>query len=281
MSKPALTAGLGLKAEHYGDALACRADGLWFEVHAENYLIDGGPRLAWLDAVRAQHALSLHGVSLSLAGTAAPDANTLTRLAALVRRVEPALVSEHLAWSRRGDSYLPDLLPFPRSGEALATLCANIGRVQDAIGRTIALENPSHYLVLGGHEWSEIDFLSEISRRSGCSLLLDINNVYVSARNCGTSAEAYLDAFPADRVSEVHLAGHHPDPRFGERLLIDSHDAPVAPPVWRLFERFVERAGPRPTLIERDAELPAFDELMAERDAAADRLSSAAMALAA
>ena len=139
---------------------------------------------------------------------------------------------------------------------------------RSAIGRTIALENPSHYLSLDGHDWPEIEFLGEIARRTGCSLLLDINNVFVSARNLGTSAEAYLDAFPADRVTEVHLAGHRPDPRVGERLLIDSHDAPVAPAVWSLFERFVRRAGARPTLIERDAELPPFAELVAERDRA-------------
>ena len=273
MTGGAITAGLGLKAEHYGDALACRADGLWFEVHAENYMAVGGPRLAWLEAIRDEHAISLHGVSLSLAGSEAPDPSTLTRLAALVRRIEPALVSEHLAWSRRGEAYVPDLLPFPRSTEALATISANISRVQEAIGRPIALENPSHYLVLGGHDWSEIEFLDEIARRTGCSLLLDINNVFVSANNLGTSAEDYLDAFPAGGVSEIHLAGHHPDPKLGERLLIDSHDAPVAPAVWTLFERFVERAGPRPTLIERDAELPPFAELMAERDAASARLA--------
>jgi len=204
----ALTAGLGLKAQHYGEALACRAEGAWFEVHAENYLVAGGPRLAWLDAIGAVHPLSLHGVSLSLAGSDAPDATTLAQLAALVRRVEPALVSEHLAWSRQGGAYLPDLLPFPRSDEALRIVCANVGRVQDAIGRPIALENPSHYLALEGHEWFEIDFLAEIARRTGCSLLLDINNVYVTARNTGLSAEHYLDAFPPARVSEIHLAGH-------------------------------------------------------------------------
>ena len=269
---PALTAGLGLKAEHYGEALACRADGLWFEVHAENYMVDGGPRLAWLEAIRGEHALSLHGVSLSLAGAEPPDRSALDRLAALVRRFEPALVSEHLAWSRLGGSYLPDLLPFPRSDEALATVCANVARVQEAIGRPIAIENPSHYLTLDGHDWSEIDFLDEIARRTGCSLLLDINNVFVSARNLGTVAEDYLDAFPAARVSEVHLAGHRPDPRVGEALLIDSHDAPVAAEVWTLFERFTRRAGARPTLIERDAELPAFAELLGERDAAHARL---------
>lgn len=268
----ALTAGLGLKAEHYGEALACRAGGMWFEVHAENYLVAGGPRLAWLDAIRTVHPLSLHGVSLSLAGTESPDAATLAQLAALVRRVEPALVSEHLAWSRQGGAYLPDLLPFPRSGEALGVVCANVARVQDAIGRTIALENPSHYITLDGHDWGEIDFLAEVARRTGCALLLDINNVYVSARNCGSSAERYVDAFPADLVAEVHLAGHRADARLGERLLVDSHDAPVADAVWALFQRFIDRAGARPTLIERDAELPPFAELLAERDLAHERL---------
>jgi uncharacterized protein (UPF0276 family) len=273
-----LTAGLGLKADHFEEALACRAPGLWFEVHAENYLVAGGPRLAWLEAIRAVHPLSLHGVSLSLAGAGGPDPQTLAALAALVRRIEPALVSEHLAWSRRGAHYLPDLLPFPRSGEALATICAHVGAVQDALGRTIAIENPSHYLELDGHAWSETDFLAEIARRTGCALLLDLNNVHVSARNVGVSAEGYVDAFPAERVVEVHLAGHRPDPRLGERLLIDSHDAPVAEPVWALFERFVARAGARPTLIERDAELPPFAVLLAERARAHAGLDAVAVA---
>jgi len=270
----ALTAGLSLKAEHYQEALVCPAPGLWFEVHAENYMVAGGPRLAWLEAIRAAHPLSLHGVSLSLAGADRPDPTTLAGLAALVGRIEPTLVSEHLAWSRHGPHYLPDLLPFPRSAEALVTICAHVAQVQDALGRTIALENPSHYLAIGGHEWSEIEFLAEIARRTGCGLLLDINNVHVSARNTGLSAEGYVDAFPADRVVEVHLAGHRADPVHGERLLIDSHDAPVAAPVWALFERFVERVGTRPTLIERDAELPPFAELLTERDRAHERLAA-------
>jgi len=275
-----LTAGLGLKADHFEEALACRAAGLWFEVHAENYLVAGGPRLAWLEAIRAAHPLSLHGVSLSLAGAAGPEPRTLAALAALVRRMEPALVSEHLAWSRHGPHYLPDLLPFPRSAEALATICTHVEAVQDALGRTIAVENPSHYLALDGHAWSETDFLAEIARRTGCALLLDLNNVHVSARNLGVSAERYVDAFPADRVVEIHLAGHRPDPRLGERLLIDSHDAPVAEPVWALFERFVARAGPRPTLIERDAELPPFAVLLDERTRAHARLVAVATAAA-
>jgi hypothetical protein len=274
---PDLTAGLGLKAEHFAEALAWRSTGAWFEVHAENYLVDGGPRLAWLDAIREHHPLSLHGVSLSLASPEPIDADTLSSLAALVHRLEPALVSEHLAWSRLGGLYLPDLLPFPRSAEALAVVCANIARVQDAIGQAIGLENPSHYLELDGHDWSEIDFLDEIARRTGCSLLLDINNVYVSARNVGLSAERYVDAFPAARVSEIHLAGHRADARLGERLLVDSHDAPVAAAVWSLFERFLDLAGPRPTLIERDAELPAFADLVAEREIAASLLARIAV----
>jgi hypothetical protein len=273
-----LTAGLGLKADHYPEALPCRAPGLWFEVHAENYLAEGGPRLAWLEEIRELHPLSLHGVSLSLAGAEPPDEPTLSGLAALVRRLEPALVSEHLAWSRRGPHYLPDLLPFPRSDEALATVCDHVEQTQEALGRTIALENPSHYLALDGHAWSEIDFLAEIARRTGCGLLLDIANVHVSARNTGLSAEAYVDAFPAERVVEIHLAGHRPDARLGERLLVDSHDAPVADPVWALFQRFVDRAGPRPTLIERDAELPPFAELLGERGLAHDRLAASMVA---
>ena len=270
----ALTAGLGLKAEHYEAALACDVPGLWFEVHAENYMVAGGPRLAWLDRIRARHPVSLHGVSLSLGGAEPLDADALARLAALVRRVEPALVSEHLAWSRHAGVCLPDLLPFPRSDEALATVCDHVAQTQDALGRAIALENPSHYLALDGHDWSEIAFLAEIARRTGCSLLLDINNVFVSARNLGSSAQAYVDAFPAERVTEIHLAGHRPDARLGEDLLVDSHDAPVSAAVWQLFERFIARAGPRPTLIERDAELPPFASLRAERDAAADRLAA-------
>jgi hypothetical protein len=269
----ALAAGLGLKPEHYEEALHCRADGMWFEVHAENYMGVGGPRRAWIGAIRREHPLSLHGVSLSLAGAEPLDAGTLAALALLVRELQPALVSEHLAWSRFGGAYLPDLLPFPRTRATLQGVCEHVAQVQDAIGRPIAIENPSHYLRVPGHEFGEIEFLAAIARRTGCSLLLDLNNVHVSAVNTGTSATDYVDAFPADLVSEIHLAGHRGDPRHGDRLLIDSHDAPVAAVVWALFERFVDRAGPRPTLIERDAALPAFSVLMNEREDAQRRLA--------
>jgi uncharacterized protein (UPF0276 family) len=173
-----LTAGIGLKPQHYDAALACSADGLWFEVHPENYMIDGGPRLAWLEAIRAHRAISLHGVALSLAADAEPDAAHLKQLADLVRRIEPALVSEHLAWSAWRGAYHPDLLPFPRTDEALDRIAANIQRMQDVLQRRIAIENPSHYLKMTGHAWGEIEFLAELARRTGCGLLLDVNNVH-------------------------------------------------------------------------------------------------------
>ena len=264
-----LTAGLGLKPQHYDAALACPADGLWFEVHPENYMVDGGPRLKWLDAIRARHAISLHGVALSLAADAEPDATHLARLSALAQRIEPQLISEHLAWSTWRGAYHPDLLPFPRTHEALARIADNISRTQDALQRRIAIENPSHYLKIDGHDWNEIDFLTELTRRAGCGLLLDVNNVYVSARNLAFSSEDYLDQFPANAVMEIHLAGHTRDPQLGEALLVDSHDAPIAPPVWALYERLIARIGARPTMIERDDNVPAFEVLLAEREHAA------------
>jgi uncharacterized protein len=263
------SAGLGLKPQHFETALAAPADGLWFEVHPENYMVSGGPRLAWLETIRSRHPVSLHGVAMSLAADANPDAEHLARLAALVDRIDPFIVSEHLAWSVWDGAYRPDLLPFPRTREALYRIAANIGRAQDALGRRIAIENPSHYLRIDGHEWSEIDFLTTLAERTGCGLLLDVNNVFVSGRNLGYSDEAYIDAFPGRLIEEIHIAGHTPDPALGERLLVDSHDTPIAPAVWALYERLIARVGPRPTLIERDDNLPAFDELVAERDRAA------------
>jgi uncharacterized protein (UPF0276 family) len=260
-----LSAGLGLKPAHFDAALAATDAGLWFEVHAENHLVDGGPRLAWLDAVRARHPVSLHGVSLSLAGEQPLDRQHLARLAALVRRVEPALVSEHLAWSGVGGRHFPDLLPIVRDDAALHRIAAHIAQTQDILGRRIAVENPSHYLRITGHDWDEVDFLGELVRRTGCALLLDINNVHVSSRNLGFDATAWLDRFPGDAVVEIHLAGHSVDPALGAALLIDSHDAPVADSVWALFRRVVERIGPRPTLIERDGNVPSFAALMTER----------------
>lgn len=259
------SAGLGLKPEHFDAALECRADGLWFEVHPENYMATGGPRPAWLRAIRECHPVALHGVGLSLAADADPDPLHLERLAALARQIDPARVSEHLAWSAWRGIYLPDLLPFPRTRAALARIAANVGRVQDRLGRRISIENPSHYLRIEGHEFDEIGFLSELARRSGCGLLLDVNNVFVSANNLGFDAAAWIDAFPGALIDEIHLAGHSRDPLHGDALLIDSHDSPVAAEVWALYRRLIARVGPRPTLIERDGNLPGFAELLAER----------------
>jgi uncharacterized protein (UPF0276 family) len=263
-----LSTGLSLKPQHFDAATSCRAHGLWFEVHPENYMVEGGPRLRWLEAVRAEHALSLHGVSLSLGGEEPLDAEHLQRLAQLVHRLQPALVSEHLAWSRSGGSYFPDLLPVPRTVDTLQRLAAHIDQTQSVLGRSIAIENPSHYLHIAEHAWDETDFLAELVRRTGCSLLLDVNNVYVSAQNLGFSASDYLARFPGHFVSEIHLAGHTPDPTLGDGLLIDSHDSPIAPAVWALYENLVTHIGPRPTLIERDGNLPTFDELWLERSQA-------------
>ena len=268
-----LTAGLSLKPEHYADALACQANGLWLEVHPENYMVAGGPRLGWLEAIRARHPISLHSVSLSLAGNAEPDPAHLARLAALAERIEPALISEHLAWSHVAGQYFPDLLPFARTDEALHRIAANVSRTQDALGRSIAIENPSHYLRLDDHDWDEIDFLTALSQRTGCTLLLDINNVHVSASNLGYDAGAWLDRFPDALVSEIHLAGHTMDPTLGAALLIDSHDSPVSPDVWALLRRFIDRVGPKPTLIERDGNVPGFEALLAERQQAAEALN--------
>jgi uncharacterized protein (UPF0276 family) len=258
-------AGLGLKAEHLAQAIDAVAPGLWFEVPPENYMVDGGPRLETLDTVASRHPLSLHGVSLSLAADAPPDAAHLARLRRLIDRVRPALVSEHLAWSYWRGRYAPDLLPFPRSHAALARIADNIARTQDALGRAISIENPSHYLQLDGHDFDEPNFFGELVARTGCGLLLDLNNVFVSSHNLGVDPWDYLDAFPLRAVTEIHLAGHAPDPLLGGSLLIDSHDAPVADEVWNLYRTVRPRLPTIPVLIERDGNVPPFETLLAER----------------
>ena len=260
----ALAAGVGFKAEHFREALAAPAAGLWFEVHSENYMMPGGPRIAMLEAVRCNRQLSFHGVGMSLAGAAEPDTEHLASLKNLVNRFEPTLVSEHLAWSRLDGRCFPDLLPVPRTNEVLARCAANIGRVQDALGRQILIENPTHYLSLRDHSWSETSFLAELARRSGCGLLIDVNNVAVGAHNLGYDPTAWLEAIPEQYVGEIHLAGHSLDAE--GTLLIDSHDEPVSDHVWGLYEQLIARIGTKPTLVERDSNLPPFAELMRERD---------------
>jgi uncharacterized protein len=261
------TVGIGLKADHFVDAMASPTAGLWFEVHPENYMVAGGPRLAMLESARAKRPLSLHGVGLSLAGATAPDPVHLSALKRLVDRFEPFLVSEHLAWSRIGEHCIPDLLPFTRTGEALSQIVRNIDIVQQLLGRTILIENPSHYMAIEDHLWSETDFLRELVRRTGCGLLLDVNNIAVSAHNLGFRADAFLADFPLEAVGEIHLAGYCPDA--ATDLLIDGHNAPIADDVWALYASVIARTGPCPTLIERDAALPPFAHLLEERDRAA------------
>lgn len=263
-----LSAGLGLKPAHFEEALAQASPGLWFEVHAENHLVEGGPRLAWVEAVAEHHPLSLHGVSMSLCGLARPDAAHLRRLVRLAGRLRPALISEHLAWCSLDGRVLPDLLPFVRDDAALARSTAHVDEVQQALGRRIAIENPSHYLTLPGHTWSEPEFMNELARRTGCGLLLDVNNVFVSAHNLGFNAARRLREYEAGAVMEIHLAGHHADPQLGAALLVDAHDTPVAEAVWLLYADLIAEIGPRPTLIERDGQVPDFHTLMRERDRA-------------
>lgn len=259
-------AGLGFKPPHFREATSSTAAGLWFEVHAENYMVDGGPRLAMLEELRQERPLSLHGVGLSLGSAREPDPEHLAALKRLVDRFEPDLVSEHLAWSRLDGRSFPDLLPVPRTHESLRHLGDNISRVQDALGREILIENPTHYLPLQHHQWSETSFLRELARRSGCKLLIDVNNVAVGASNIGFNAADWLSEIPAALVGEIHLAGHSLDA--GGDLLIDSHDAPISDQVWSLYEGFIACVGARPTLIERDGNIPPFAELMRERDRA-------------
>jgi uncharacterized protein (UPF0276 family) len=265
------TAGLSFKPVHYEQAMACPAAGLWFEVHAENYMVDGGPRLAMLEALRKRFPLSIHGVGLSLAGVEKPDRQHLAKLRRLVDRFEPFLLSEHLAWSRHSEVSFPDLLPFPRTTEALEVIARNIEITQSVLGRQILIENPSLYLKLEGHEWPESLFLGELVERTGCGLLIDVNNVFVSATNLGFNPLSYLDALPSKGIGEIHLAGHSADPLLGRTLLIDSHDAPISDEVWQLYDWLLARCGAErpPTLIERDDDIPEFEVLLAERDKAA------------
>ncbi|MXO61288.1 DUF692 family protein [Altererythrobacter salegens] len=267
------TAGLAFKPEHFDEALAASAVGLWFEVHAENYMVPGGPRLAMLSALREARPLSLHGVGLSLGGHERPDVEHLAALVRLVDRFDPFLVSEHLAWSRVGTRCMPDLLPVPRTFEALECVCRNIDIVQHALGRQVLIENPAHYLPIEA-DWCEPDFLAAIVGRTGCGLLIDVNNVAVAAYNLGLDAGAYLMALPHWAIAEIHIAGHTQDPDPAIDLLIDSHDAPVGECVWDLLDILLDLTGPRPVLLERDGNVPPFSELMAERDRAAATLAN-------
>jgi uncharacterized protein len=278
-------AGVGFKPTHFRDIIAAAQPLSFFEVHAENYMGAGGPPHAQLGALRERYALSLHGVGLSIGSMQALDDAHLARLKRLCDRYEPASFSEHLAWSSHDGIYFNDLLPLPYTAQTLARVAEHVDTVQEALARPILLENPSSYVSLAESTIAEADFLTEVASRTGCALLLDINNVFVSCTNLGGCPRAYLDAFPLGRVKEIHLGGHHPDTADpGAPLLIDAHGSPVADPVWELYQHVLARTGPIPTLIEWDNDIPDWPTLRAQAltaerlldDARAARHASAA-----
>jgi uncharacterized protein len=257
--------GVGFKPEHFEAIVDTRPELGFFEVHAENYMGGGGAPHRRLDAIRERYPLSLHGVGLSIGSPGKLDRAHLQRLAAVAKRFEPILVSEHLAWSTHEGAFLNDLLPLPYTDETLARVSEHIDEVQNALGRTMLLENPSTYVVFAESTWAETDFLREIARRTGCGLLLDVNNVFVSAVNHGFDPELYLADFPLAAVGEIHLAGCAEDSDdAGLPLLIDAHNSPVRDPVWSLYSTTIRRLGATPTLIEWDNDVPAWSTLLGE-----------------
>ncbi len=268
-------AGIGLRAPHVAEVMAARPAAGWLEVHAENYMC-GGPAPAALERIRRDYPISIHGVSLSIGSADGLDERHLARLKRLVEQIEPALVSEHLAWCVGGGVYLNDLLPLPYTEEALALVSAHVGRAQEVLGRTILIENPSSYLRFRQSTFGEAEFLAALARRTGCGLLCDVNNIYVTAQNFGLDPIAYLDALPADAVGEIHLAGHQCNEVEGGVVLIDDHGSQVSDPVWSLYREALRRFGARPTLVEWDTRLPSLDVLLAEA-AAADRIGAATL----
>ena len=252
--------GLGLRKEHYRDFLDNIVPVDFVEVISENFMIDGGRPRDILRRVRERHSVALHGVSMSIGSADELDRDYLARLKALIDEVDPLFVSDHLSWSRFQGFSSHDLLPLPYTEEVLDLVCANVAMAQDVLGRAMLIENPSSYVAFAGSTMSEWAFLDSLSRRTGCGLLLDVNNVFVSATNHGFDAVTYLDGIPADRVHQIHLAGHSQ----GRDMLIDTHDQPVPSSVWTLYEQAVARIGPVPTMIERDDAIPPLGDLLAE-----------------
>ena len=262
-------AGIGFKPEHFGDIFSSEQPIGFVEIHAENYMGAGGPPHAQLRALCDRYALSVHGVGLSIGSAQPIDREHLARLKTLCDRYRPASFSEHLAWSSHGGAFLNDLLPLPYTQEMLNRIVGHIDLVQAVLSRQMLLENPSTYVAFTDSTIAEVDFLDELSQRTGCGLLLDINNVFVCARNHGTNPESYLAAFPLARVKEIHLGGHdEQSDDTGAPLLIDAHGSPVADPVWKLYEAVIARTGPLPTLIEWDNDVPGWPTLAAEARAA-------------
>ncbi len=257
--------GVGLKAPHYKQILQERPDIGFFEVHAENYMGEGGPPLRYLEAIRELYPLSLHGVGLSIGAARDLNKDHLQRLRNLIARFQPAQFSEHLAWSTHDTGFLNDLLPVPYTAETLQNVVSHVDQVQDALGLQMLLENPTTYLAFSESTYVETDFIAEVAKRTGCALLLDVNNVFISATNQQWDRFKYIDAFPLRHVKEIHLAGFTPEQdEKGRPLFIDTHNCPVDQGVWELYDYVVTRTGPVPTLIEWDADLPTLEELQAE-----------------
>ena len=269
--------GVGYKADYFTDLETDPGPVEWIEIHAENYMGEGGRPLAQLRHLRERFAVSVHGVGLSIGGEGALDRDHLARLKHLLGWLEPQSFSEHLAWSTHETAFLNDLLPLPYTEATLRRVAAHIDEVQETLGRRMLLENPSTYLTFEASEMAEVEFLRELTHRTGCGLLLDVNNVFVSATNQQTDAKAYIDDFPMAAVGEIHLGGHTEDAdEHGAPLLIDSHDRPVVDPVWDLYAYTISRAGPRPTLIEWDSDLPDWPVLCAEAKRAHSLLAGVA-----
>ena len=269
-----VAAGIGLRAPHVHEVIDTRPPTAWLEVHAENYL-GGGPTLRSLDQLRPSYPISLHGVGLSLGSADGLDGRHLHRLAALIGRLEPVLVSEHLSWSITGGMYLNHLLPLPYTDESLELLCRHVDQTQIALGRQILIENPSSYLRFRDSPIPEPEFLAELARRTGCGLLCDVNNIYVSAHNLGFDAVAYVNALPRGSVGEIHVAGHARNDADGLTILIDDHGSRVSSDVWQLYAHALSRFGPVATLVEWDTDIPTLDTLLAEACLADGLLSRA------
>lgn len=274
------TAGVGFKPEHFAAIREDAGPVGFLEVHAENYMGQGGLPHAQLTSLRADFALSLHGVGLSIGGPERLDTDHLARLRALCDRYEPESFSEHLAWSSHGTDYLNDLLPLPYTDETLTLVCDHVDEVQAALGRRMLLENPSTYVLFEQSTMAEVDFLRAVAMRTGCGLLLDVNNVFVSCTNHRTDPRDWLADFPLHLVGEIHLGGHAEEALPSGPLLIDAHGTPVADPVWTLYADVVAQAGPRPTLVEWDNDVPEWPVLRAEAARAAAILDRGGLPLA-
>lgn len=273
ITRPSPGFGLGLRSSHYGAFLAEPQPVDWLEIISENYMVPGGKPMQMLDAIRARYPMAMHGVSLSIGAVAGPDPAYLRQLRALTERVQPLWVSDHLCWTGVHGRQMHDLLPLPYTEEALAVVARNVARVQEVLGRRLVLENVSSYIEYQDSAMSEAQFLAELCRRADCLLLVDLNNIHVSAVNHGFDALDYLDALPRDRVQQFHLAGHSD---YGDHL-VDTHDHPVASPVWALYRAALRRFGPVATMIERDDRIPPLPELLAELDTARAVASEAAV----